>query len=250
MHDDPIVFALKDPASYVIGVLTPWRPLAGDWPIIIRPSESETPPKFMVSGHRVSLGLFNRPRKGRRIPPDLQPPYNDLVQFVLGQHARMAPYLRAAAEVATLGFDFFDLFENGSRFSTFCRQCSGRANSRRGKIPILVFSAMWPVTLKAWRSSNSNSRKSEASASKNAAPARPSSTQVISLPPEESSYQNCGDWIRPRRRDYAPACSPRLDAKCCSLKKANIFSLDSCAPFTKDEMVQKYRKRRPDRGDG
>jgi len=36
MHDDPIVFALKDPASYVIGVLT-LRPLAGRLAIIIRP---------------------------------------------------------------------------------------------------------------------------------------------------------------------------------------------------------------------
>src|SRR5690349_16220634 len=37
--------------------------------------------------------------------PELQPPFNDLTQFILTQQAQMPDYLRGPMRAATLGFD-------------------------------------------------------------------------------------------------------------------------------------------------
>ena len=44
------------------------------------------------------------------------PPYNDLTQFILGQHANMPDYLRAPMLAATLGFDLSGFVKRGKRF--------------------------------------------------------------------------------------------------------------------------------------
>src|ERR1700751_3697840 len=48
--------------------------------------------------------------------PGLQAPYNDLTNFILGQHAQMASFLRAPLMAATLGFDLFGIVRNGNLF--------------------------------------------------------------------------------------------------------------------------------------
>src|SRR5689334_17916908 len=58
--------------------------------------------------------------------PGLQPPYNDLTQFVLGQHARMPDYLRAPLLAATLAFDLFGLVGTGHRFHQLGPQARAR----------------------------------------------------------------------------------------------------------------------------
>src|SRR3989442_1656208 len=49
-------------------------------------------------------------------PGKLLPPYNDLTQFVLRQHAQMPDYLRAPMIAATLAFDLFGCLRTGRLF--------------------------------------------------------------------------------------------------------------------------------------
>ncbi len=44
------------------------------------------------------------------------PPYNDLVRFVLGQHAKMSGLLRLPVRFATLSLSLYALVTRGSRF--------------------------------------------------------------------------------------------------------------------------------------
>jgi choline dehydrogenase-like flavoprotein len=46
--------------------------------------------------------------------PHLQPPLNDLTQFILTQHAQMPDYLRVPIQLAALGFDAFGLIRGKS----------------------------------------------------------------------------------------------------------------------------------------
>ena len=54
-----------------------------------------------------------RAEEGR---PDLQPPYNDVTQFILQQHARMAGFLQTPLMAATLGFDAMGILGAAHRF--------------------------------------------------------------------------------------------------------------------------------------
>ena len=47
---------------------------------------------------------------------ELQPPYNDLAQFVLRQRAQMPDFLRVPLIAATLGFDLLGCLRNGRLF--------------------------------------------------------------------------------------------------------------------------------------
>src|SRR5262245_52375135 len=82
--------------------------------------------------------------------PDLQPPYNDLTQFVLQQHARMARYLSRPLMAATLGFDAIGILLSGRRFHKLppearLRQIEAWKDSRIG------FKRDWRVISKASR---------------------------------------------------------------------------------------------------
>src|SRR5688572_31092764 len=50
------------------------------------------------------------------LSPVLQPPFNDLTQFILEQHSRMPDYLRAPMLAATVGYDALGLLKGGKRF--------------------------------------------------------------------------------------------------------------------------------------
>jgi len=117
------------------------------------------------------------------------------VQFVWTARAH-GPYLRAPLKVRRSALISSTFLKMEAAF-TFCASAPG-APTEGGKIQSwFFFQRSWPVTLKAWRSSNSTVEKAEASASKNAAPAGPHPRRSFPpLPPEESSI-NCGDWIRP-----------------------------------------------------
>ena len=47
---------------------------------------------------------------------ELQPPYNDLTQFILRQHANLPDYLRTPMRLATLGFDAFGIVKGAKPF--------------------------------------------------------------------------------------------------------------------------------------
>ncbi len=48
--------------------------------------------------------------------PELQPPYNDLTRFILQQQTRLPDFLRLPMSAATLGFDFAAVFRSGRWF--------------------------------------------------------------------------------------------------------------------------------------
>lgn len=61
--------------------------------------------------------------------PPLQPPFNDLTQFILKQHAQMPDYLRAPMLAATLGFDWLGLLKGGKCFHSQSLEARARQNA-------------------------------------------------------------------------------------------------------------------------
>ncbi|SPE61076.1 Uncharacterized GMC-type oxidoreductase y4nJ (modular protein) [Verrucomicrobia bacterium] len=54
--------------------------------------------------------------EGHATSPLLEPPHNDLTQFILAQHRRMPDYLRTPMLAATLTFDLLGILQGGTRF--------------------------------------------------------------------------------------------------------------------------------------
>lgn len=169
--------------------------------------------------------------------PGAEPPYNDLTQFVLSQHARMAAFLRAPLMAATLGFDAWAILRNGTFFH---------------KLP----PALRACQMEEWRSSKIGFKRDlvryfeslallelhSRSAEKPFAPesGRVSSNQVISAPVNEIRCEMVVIGSGPG--GAITACLLAEAGKnVLLLEEGDYLSLESCTPFTKDEMVQKYR---------
>jgi choline dehydrogenase-like flavoprotein len=166
--------------------------------------------------------------------PGLQAPYNDLTQFVLSQHARMAEYLRAPLIAATLGFDVMSLVRHGCRFH---------------KLPPLLRGGQ----LEAWRKSSIGIKRdlaryfdslalfelhSRAGGHAHSVPV--SAAQVITQPVRESRYQIVVIGSGPG--GAITACLLAEAGKDVLLiEEGEYLALESCSPFSRDEMVQKYR---------
>lgn len=71
-------------------------------------------------------------------PPGLGPPYNDLAQFVLRQHARMSAHLRGPLAALTHGFDALGVWRGGKRFCHLAPEARARqiAAWRAGGLPV------------------------------------------------------------------------------------------------------------------
>ncbi len=172
--------------------------------------------------------------------PDLQPPYNDLTQFVLGQHGRMAGYLRGPLRAATLGFDFFGILRSGHRFhhqppSSRARQIEAWKNSPIGfkRDLIRYFESLALLALYSRENDDSNSRPASA-------PAMVSSNQVIFQPASELRYEIVVVGSGPGGAITACLLA-EAGRNVLLIEEGDYLPLESCTPFTKEEMVQKYR---------
>jgi choline dehydrogenase-like flavoprotein len=205
------------------------------------------------------------PEAGRS---DLRAPYNDLTRFIVQQQAQMPDYLRAAMRAATLGFDLVGLFRAGRLFHSQpptrrWRQVRAWKHSRVGFKRDLMryYESLGTLAL--------YSRLAEGAQRQPALLLRPGSEE------EEGADKNTGEAPVPRVGGgdtggaAAPqriVCQPEHELRCeiavvgsgpggaitaCLLAEAGRDVLlveqgawhppDSCAPFSLDEMREKYR---------
>ncbi|HZV35619.1 MAG TPA: GMC family oxidoreductase N-terminal domain-containing protein, partial [Verrucomicrobiae bacterium] len=170
--------------------------------------------------------------------PGLETPYNDLTNFILEQHARMAGYLRGPLMAATLGFDLLGFFHGGKRFQKLppaLRACQMDAwrNSRIGFKRDLVryFDSLAMLEL--------HSRSAMATcAPVSPVPIPPG--QIISNPANESRHEIVVIGSGPGGAITACLLA-EAGRKVLLMEEGEYFSLESCVPFSKQEMVQKYR---------
>jgi choline dehydrogenase-like flavoprotein len=170
--------------------------------------------------------------------PDLQTPYNDLTQFVLQQHARMAAYLRAPLKAATLGFDVMGMVSSAHRFHKLppearSRQIGAWRDSRIGfkRDVARYFESLALLALYSREAEELNRGR-------NAPPIE--HKQVVRQPGSELSYEFVVIGSGPG--GAVTACLlAEAGRNVLLIEEGEYLSLESCVAFSKDEMVQKYR---------
>ena len=173
----------------------------------------------------------------------LGPPFNDLTAFVLGQHLRLPDYLRRPMQAATLGFDLIAALQSGKRFHQHAlvpRQSHILAWKRSSIAAMRDLVRYYEsLTLLALHSRAATSGTE----------AGPSAT------PREGEISPLGVLAHPAaqlRCEIAVVGSgPGGAITACLLAEAGrdvllieegpYYTLNSCEPFSRDEMIQKYR---------
>lgn len=190
--------------------------------------------------HDVASALAYSLALPHEVAPTLAPPHNDLTQFILRQHAQMPDYLRAPMKLATLGFDTLGLLHSGKPFHQQApeqriRQIAAWKNSRIGfqRDLIRYFESLATLAL--------YSRKAE--------------RRPVNHPELESTSGIQPEAENPPREMRAEivviGSGPGGAITACLLAEAGRdvllieegahLPLSSCAPFSIDEMLQKYR---------
>ena len=182
--------------------------------------------------------------------PALRPPFNDLAQFILKQHSQMPDYLRAPMLAATWGFDAIGLLHYGRRF---------RSQPLEKRVRQIA----------AWKSSSLSFKRDliryfESLATLALYGRDLHETGRDAFHPVPNLRTNNGDTVERVPTSVMGPPPPELRAEivvvgsgpggaitACLLAEAGrdvllieegeFLSLDSCAPFSKVEMLQKYR---------
>jgi choline dehydrogenase-like flavoprotein len=172
--------------------------------------------------------------------PGLLPPHNDLTQFILTQYARMPDYLRLPMELATFGFDTFGRLRGGEAFrhqspQQRAKQIAAWKNSSLSfqRDLIRYFESLATLAL--------YSRNAE-----HRSPDRLGSS--IAVQPAELEIGAPGEL---RAEIVVIGSGPGGAITACLFAEAgrdvllieegNHLPLSSCEPFSRDEMLQKYR---------
>lgn len=171
--------------------------------------------------------------------PGLQPPNNDLTQFILTQRAQMPDYLRAPMQLAALGFDCFGLL-NGKPFHAQppeprAKHIAAWKNSGIGVRRDLIRYFESLATLALY------SRDQE----------RRSPTRRVLETEMQSAGSQTGAPSSRRAEIVVIGSGPGGAITACLLAEAGRdvllieegahLPLSSCEPFSMDEMLQKYR---------
>lgn len=165
--------------------------------------------------------------------PELQPPHNDLTQFILTQHAQMPDYLRAPMQLATLGFDVHGFLSGRKPFH--CQSPSQRAKQ-----------------IAAWKNSKLSFQRDLIryfeSLATLALYSRNTATYAASRPEERPSPSSSRDLhadivvIGSGPGGAITACLlAEAGRDVLLIEEGRHLPLTSCEPFSKDEMLQKYR---------
>ncbi|MEK7707475.1 MAG: GMC family oxidoreductase N-terminal domain-containing protein, partial [Verrucomicrobiota bacterium] len=185
----------------------------------------------------VSALAYSLARPHERHEP-LCRPHNDLTQFILAQHALMPDYLRTPMLAATLGFDTFGLLKGGKRFhrqppEKRARQIAAWKYSAVGfqRDLIRYFESLALVALYSRGGAGSPLPAAQTNDNGAHGVARPTTAQ--------------------RAQIVVVGSGPGGAITACHLAEAGrdvllieegaYLPLTSCQPFSKDEMLQKYR---------
>ena len=176
------------------------------------------------------------PQRAEVHQPELAPPYNDVTNFVLREHARMAGGLREAMMTATFGFDLQGLLR-GTRFSrqspeNRARQIeSWRTSSFSVQRDLIRFyESLAILGLHSRKFFRHNARQ----------PTETFHAGVITAPPEELRCKIAVIGSGPGGSITA-ALLAEAGKDVVLIEEGPFLPLESCAPFSVEEMEQKYR---------
>ncbi|HSU56435.1 MAG TPA: GMC family oxidoreductase [Candidatus Dormibacteraeota bacterium] len=165
------------------------------------------------------------------------PPYNDLTRFILSQHAQMPDYLRKPMALATSGFDLFGLVAGGHLFhgkppEVRAKQIASWKNSRIAFQRDLVryFESLAALGL--------YSREVEASA-----PDPLFGNERKGVVGSEQRERKCDVVIVGSGPGGATTGCLLAEAgrDVLMIEEGPYYELESCIPFSRQEMLQKYR---------
>jgi len=189
--------------------------------------------------HDVTSALAYSLAQPHETSPELARPHNDLTQFILTQHAQLPDYLRAPMKIAALGFDTFGLARGGRRFH---RQSPEQRTQQ----------------INAWRKSSISFQRDLIRYFESLATLALYSRGTAGSPLPAATHQDTSGALgvtRPTnelRADIVVVGSgPGGAITACLLAEAgrkvllveegDHLPLSSCAPFSTEEMLQKYR---------
>src|ERR1043166_3747415 len=185
--------------------------------------------------------------------PELQAPFNDLTQFILRQHANLPDYLRTPMRAATLIFDASGFVKRARRFhrqppDQRQRQIAAWKNARGGfqRDLIRYFESLAMLALYSRPEHQPPTRRESWSS-------RFSVFQddklKLELQPTESVLDAPANELR--AEIVVVGSGPGGAITACLLAEAGrdvllieegqFLPLESCAPFSRDELQQKYR---------
>ncbi len=189
--------------------------------------------------HDVTSALAYSLARSHETTAELAPPHNDLTQFILIQHAQMPDYLRAPMKLATLGFDLFGLLRGGNRFHH-------QSPEQRAK------------QIVGWKNSGISFQRdliryfeSLATLALYSRPERRSPDRLVARQCLSRADQEIGAPSELRAEVVVVGSGPGGAITACLLAEAgrdvllveegDHLPLASCQPFSRDEMLQKYR---------
>ncbi|MEI6391604.1 MAG: GMC family oxidoreductase [Verrucomicrobiota bacterium] len=176
--------------------------------------------------------------------PELQPPHNDLARFILTQYPQMPDYLRPAIFAATLGFDALGILKGGKYFchqppEIRARQIAQWKTSRIGFQRDLIRYFESLATLALYSRDSWSPRFSVSDGDK------------LKLGLQQAVPEAGAPSPEMRAEIVVIGSGPGGAITACLLAEAGrdvllieegeFLPLDSCEPFSKDEMLQKYR---------
>jgi choline dehydrogenase-like flavoprotein len=166
----------------------------------------------------------------------LRAPFNDLTRFVLQQHSRLPDYLRAPLEAATLGFDLLGFLATATRFHSQSPNVRSRQVARWKKSRIAFCR-----DLMRYHESLSTRAIYRRMTPRNQSSSSPLDRHdVLERPEPELRCEIAVIGSGP-----GGAISACLLAEAgrdvLLLEEGPYYELESCQPFSVDEMVQKYR---------
>ena len=188
--------------------------------------------------HDISSALAYSLAHPHETTPELAPPHNDLTQFILTQHAQMPDYLRSPMKLAALGFDAFGIASGGKRFR--CQSPEKRAKQ-----------------IAAWKNSKVSFQRDFIRYFESLATLALYSRQDRRTPGWSSRFSVSPNKLKLELQQELRAeivvvgSGPGGAITACLLAEAGRdvllieegehLPLSSCAPFSTEEMLQKYR---------
>jgi choline dehydrogenase-like flavoprotein len=189
--------------------------------------------------HDVASALAYSLAQPHETTPELALPHNDLAQFILTQHAQMPDYLRAPMKLAALGFDWFGLLRAGKSFHRQppmqrAKQIAAWKNSPLGfqrdlirYFESLTTLALYSRTEKSPRPIGWGEGQGEGQAETIQSGAELRAEIVVIGSGPGGAITAC--LLAEAGRDVL------------LLEEGEHLPLSSCEPFSREEMLQKYR---------